>query len=759
MFSIHDTVRYFPHTQDWKEYQNSPFLVELQEGVYDEHSKILNVSGPCVLRQGHIKLECCRLKYDQEKNKIIVENGQLKDSAGDRIFFDKAFLNHELITGIFQNVRMLSYLGERMTARKIIKLSQEKVRGERVSYTPCYACKDQLSQEPLWSLHSAIIEQDQKKSQTEYTDATLKLKGIPIIQIPYFYLPTRPRSGLVSPYVGANVGAGFYTGLPYYYRMTAQQDLKVTPFYMTKGGGMLGADYRRRFHQGEMRINSAANLAPAQQTTDHQKFRGCASLDLDSHFSENWKFFSHEYIVSDRTFFTTRPFFGFTSAPYLESKTGFEGFFPKHWFSFRTLRYQDLSPEDMTEGSCAVAPELKYSYRSKKIFDKNFTADLEASTVSLYRKEGTQMQRATIDLVLETYQVTKGVLIHGSARLGQAVYSAQIRPLSSFEQTSYSPFEKIYIDAPKQYISAQNSISLKTSYYRVFPELEASIRYPMLMGYKWTIVPELQAVASPKDVNSWKIPNQDSQNVQFHDNNLLAHNRFSGLDRVDDGSRINYATHICYQMNQTQKIEAYLGQRFSITRPTLELIPVGIRKGFSDVVGRLSWNTSGAKLLYRFRAAPKLRSQMHMVEGSIGPSELECSGSYIFLSTNPLYCTLAHQAIIQIKTNLFTRHWHIRAFVTQNFKKNKVSMLTSDELHSNRPLNQGAGFGYENECFVFDFFLQYSRYKMAADLRPGISFGVTINLKQLGKIRTSKQLFSRKPDRRQTESKAASIPY
>ena len=529
---------------------------------------------------------------------------------------------------------MLTYLRERMTAKKIIKFSEKKIRGERVAYTPCYACKDQL-ETPLWSLHSTIVEQNQQKSETEYTDTTLKFKGVPFLHIPYFYLPTRARSGMLAPYVGANVGAGLYTGTPYYYRINPQQDFKVTPFYMTKGGEMVSSEYRRRFYQGELRVSGAANFAPQHQIPDHNSFRGYGSLDLESHFSPYWRFFMHEYSVSDRTFFTTRPFFGFTSAPYLESKSGFEGFYPHHWVSLRTLRYQDLSPNDVTQGSCAVAPELKYYYKSG-LFNKRLATDIQVGSVSLYRKEGTQMQRATVDAVLETHYLSpQGFQIHGSARLGQAVYSAQIRPLSSFRQTpSYTPFSLAY-ERPEQIRNTVSSTTINTHYYRAFPEMESTIAYPFMAGWRCTITPTLQVVGAPSNINSWRIPNQDSENVQFHDGNLLGHSRFPGLDRVDDGSRINYAVHIQSQLNKNQNIETYIGQRYSITKPAWELAPVGISKGFSDVVGRVAWNSPWGKVLYRFRAqAPKLRSQVHMLGGTIGVPILECSGSYIFFSSD-----------------------------------------------------------------------------------------------------------------------------
>ena len=763
LFYIQPTLKYRPHLQEWRDYENSPFLIELQEGVYNERDQILTIPSFCTVLQGHIQLKCSRLVYKQRKNTIFVWKGQLKDTFGDRIYFDKGILNHTLTTGTLHNVRMLTYLRERITAKKIIKLSKKKIRGERVAYTPCYACKDQL-ETPLWSLHSAILEHNQEKAETEYTDTTLKFKGVPFLHIPYFYLPTRPRSGLLAPYVGSNVGAGFYTGTPYYYRINSQQDFQITPFYMTKGGEMISSEYRQRFYQGELRVSGAANFAPQNQMPNHQSLRGYGSLDLEAHCSPYWRFFMHEYGVSDRTFFTTRPFFGFTSAPYLESKSGVEGYYPHHWCSLRTLRYQDLSPNDVTQGSCAVAPELKYEYKSG-LFNKRLSTDIQIGSVSLYRKEGTQMQRATVDAMLETHYLSpQGFQIHGSARLGQAIYSAQIRPFSPLGQTpAYTPLALGYEKPAEQIRNPVPSSTINTHYYRAFPEVEGTIAYPFMAGWCCTITPTLQMVGAASHINSWRIPNQDSENFQFHDGNLLGHSRFPGLDRVDDGSRINYALHIHTQFNKNHTMEAYIGQRYSITKPACELAYVGISKGFSDVVGRVSWNGPWTKVLYRFRAqAPKLRSQVHMLGGAIGTPILEFSGNYIFFAENsreinPTHRILAHQATLQLKTNFFTQHWHVRTFVTQNLKKTMYAPeFYADSKRWNRPLNQGLGFGYQNECFLLDFFLQYSRYRMGADLRPGISIGVSINFKQLGQIRTQKQLFSRKPDIRQTDRPTSS---
>ena len=756
-FSIHPTLKHAQHFEYWRDDKACPLIAELQEGRYDSKQEILDVWGHCLLRKGHTQLQCDRLHYDQARNTLWIWKGVLQDSSGDIVHFNRGALRHDLNSGTLHDVRILTRLRERVTARKIVKSSANTLHGERVAYTSCESCKDNLS-DPLWSLHGAVIEQDLSQNETQYRDATLKFKGVPIAYAPYFYLPTKPRSGVLAPYVGSNVGAGVYTGVPYYWRINPSQDMKVTPFYMSQGGEMLASQYRKRFYQGEMSISGAGNVTSKTQAP-HQ-MRGYGTFDLKAHLSPEWRLTMQEYGVSDRTFFTTRPFFGFTSAPYLESKSTLEAFYPKHWISLRSLRYQDLSPEYMTEGSCAVAPEIQYAYTSALPLKHTFT-QFKAGTASLYRKEGTQMQRANVDASIEHRTRTHyGNTVHTSLHLGQALYSAQIYAPSELLQRNFLNYKPHTLPSTIEYPQSPNN-SVHTQYYRVFPEAQTTISWPTAVR-RWIFTPTVQAVVAPTHVNSWRIPNQDSQNFQFHDGNLFAKSRFPGIDRVDDGSKINYAIHAQYMMNATQHIEAYVGQRYSLSQPAQELSLVGIRKGFSDLVGRVSWKSQYAKLLYRFRErAHPWTSQVHMVGGSVGPALLQCSGSYMFFALDPKNNhqqkgeVLSHQTTVQLKSNMFTKHWNVRCFVTQNLHRNKIEAF---EYKKSRPLNQGAGLGYENECLAFDVFVQYSRYKMGRDLRPGISFGFMIHFKPLGQIRTSRQLFSRKPDIRQSNGAHVEVP-
>ena len=51
------------------------------------------------------------------------------------------------------------------------------------------------------------------------------------------------------------------------------------------------------------------------------------------------------------------------------------------------------------------------------------------------------------------------------------------------------------------------------------------------------VEPSASLIVSPYGGNSDKIPNEDSLDVEFDENNLLRANRFPGLDRIEGGDR------------------------------------------------------------------------------------------------------------------------------------------------------------------------------------------------------------------------------
>ena len=68
-------------------------------------------------------------------------------------------------------------------------------------------------------------------------------------------------------------------------------------------------------------------------------------------------------------------------------------------------------------------------------------------------------------------------------------------------------------------------------------------RFPFTSTSSWgtqTITPIAQFIARPNEIIPRIQPNEDSQSLVFDDTNLFAWNKFSGYDRVEGGTRLNY---------------------------------------------------------------------------------------------------------------------------------------------------------------------------------------------------------------------------
>ena len=68
------------------------------------------------------------------------------------------------------------------------------------------------------------------------------------------------------------------------------------------------------------------------------------------------------------------------------------------------------------------------------------------------------------------------------------------------------------------------------------------LSYPVISRHKQNYIliePIIQGFIAPKGGNPDSIHNLDSIDLELSDYNLFSSNRFAGLDRIEEGSRIN----------------------------------------------------------------------------------------------------------------------------------------------------------------------------------------------------------------------------
>ncbi len=103
------------------------------------------------------------------------------------------------------------------------------------------------------------------------------------------------------------------------------------------------------------------------------------------------------------------------------------------------------------------------------------------------------------------------------------------------------------------------------------------------------IEPEVQLVASPNVGISQndRIPNEDSLDLEFSDANLFDLNRYPGIDRLEGGSRVDYAMHAAWYLPQGAFVDGLIGQSYRFHKDNDYLPESGLNDNVSDIVGRL----------------------------------------------------------------------------------------------------------------------------------------------------------------------------
>jgi LPS-assembly protein len=238
------------------------------------------------------------------------------------------------------------------------------------------------------------------------------------------------------------------------------------------------------------------------------------------------------------------------------------------------------------------------------------------------------------------------------------------------------------------------------------------------------VQPIAQLVLSPNCCNSGKIPNEDSRTFEWDDTKLFSANRFSGYDRVDDGSRVNYGLQWSAYNTTGGRAEVFLGQSYQFIRGHDEPKESGIHGDLTDVVGRVTlapadWLNS----TYRFRFnTDRTKMERQEVDLNAGVPELDLSLAYVQLAGNEDFSN-REQLSGTVSTQLYD-YWSASAGVSYDFVGDRVDGVN-------------ASIGYNDECFGMNLSASYNP-EGETDISSGkFTAFLTFSFKNLGDIGTS----------------------
>jgi LPS-assembly protein len=263
---------------------------------------------------------------------------------------------------------------------------------------------------------------------------------------------------------------------------------------------------------------------------------------------------------------------------------------------------------------------------------------------------------------------------------------------------------------------------------RFFPQGYVDWRYPLvreLGNVRHVLEPRVSFVVAPNTGNPFKIPNEDSLDVELDDTNVFALNRFNGLDRVDQGVRVVYGVNSAFYGNRGGKTEIFLGNSYRFTNRHRFPSDSGLDNRFSDLVGRIDIQPSEyLQVLYRFRfGTQQFRRKRHEVSATAGPPWLRFGLSYFYFRGNENNAEFGErEELFGGFTARLTKNWAVRA-------------SSRYDIDDDSALSWSLGTSYQNECCLVDFSFTRS-FTTDRDIKASNRFFLRIVLKHLGEVAT-----------------------
>ncbi|MCC6211150.1 MAG: LPS-assembly protein LptD [Burkholderiales bacterium] len=193
------------------------------------------------------------LRYSQEFGRLEAGGGvRLRHGIGR---FTGARLRYSTRddTGVIEDAKFLvdTHPPAHGGAEKIEILGKERLRLGNASYTTC------RPEDRGWVIEAGELDLDFAAEEGTARDTRLRVADTTVLSLPYlsFPLENRRKTGFLAPYYTQNTRRGLEIGTPFYLNIAPEQDLTLTPVFMSKRGeqvkgtyNYLGESYRGKLH-------------------------------------------------------------------------------------------------------------------------------------------------------------------------------------------------------------------------------------------------------------------------------------------------------------------------------------------------------------------------------------------------------------------------------------------------------------------------------------------------------------------------------
>jgi len=679
----------------------------LTANYIEHHNEISLISamGEVEIINGTQILRADKITYDSLNNSILAEGNVSLNDNKDNIFFSENMeLTGDFKKGVIRNFSSILNDGSSLSANIIIRDNVNGDSLEKVIYTRCKPCEDDINKAPIWQIRALKSNRNIKDGIIEYNNIILDVYDIPILYMPYISHADpsiKKSSGLLSPKLTSNTIFGFSYSQPYYFSLSKHRDITITPTMTSDEGLIMETNYRSLRAKGSSNIETSFTRGSHVNIDgkENNKFRGHVDFKIAEKVNKNWTIGLNAIRASDFSYLS-RYNMGNDSDGSLTQRAYLAGNHKDFYAKVEAMYFQPLNAFKSNRNVPLILPNIKMAWY------KNHTNGIQRKIVLdgniITKADASNSQKLSLKSSWNKNKISKSGHIFNVKFSGHADIYRNKKTDNSKVVGQKGTHEK----------------------FRAIPKFETMWRFPLVSYYKnkaILIEPIIQGILAPKGGNPDSIHNLDSIDFELSDHNLFSSNRFSGIDRVEEGSKVNFGLKTTLHSAKYGELTSVLGRSWNILKPQEEYISgTGLSKKLSNIVGNIIYNSKNSIVLgYHFRRdALNFRSQRDTLNIAYNGNPITANIDYTMVRDDPVptQSMLSEQAQISLS-------WQI----AENWKTNIRQNRDLRKSNWGNAINSYGHIEYKNECITIR--LQAERkHQTLIDVPDTNEYSISFNL-------------------------------
>ncbi|WP_084379537.1 LPS-assembly protein LptD [Pseudomonas mucidolens] len=262
-----------PGMNDKTDKSDAPTFIGAKASRYEQEQQIASLAGDVVMRQGSMQIEADEANLYQAENRGELNSKVRLRDNGALIVGDRAEVQLDTGAAQIDNAEYVMHKSRiRGNALYAKRAENAIIRLKDGTYTTCEPDSN------AWQLRGNNITLNPATGFGTATNATLRVKNIPILYTPYIYFPIddRRQSGFLPPSFSTGSETGFTLTTPYYFNLAPNYDATLYPQYMTKRGLLMEGEFRYLTKSSEGQFGGAYlndDNDERKKQTDYEKTR------------------------------------------------------------------------------------------------------------------------------------------------------------------------------------------------------------------------------------------------------------------------------------------------------------------------------------------------------------------------------------------------------------------------------------------------------------------------------------------------------